>query len=71
VRRRVSVKESDVAVSSLVDYAAQGGGNISLRLKGIKRTIKTSKTVKTTEIEQAEANDPQTAVALIKTFLDQ
>lgn len=67
----LSVKESDVAVASLVDYAAQGGGNISLRLKGIKRTIKTSKTVKTTEIEQAEANDPQTAVALIKTFLDQ
>jgi hypothetical protein len=67
----LSVRESDVAVAGLVDYAAQGGGNISLRLKGIKRTVKTSKTVKTTEIEEAEANDPQTAVTLIKTFLDQ
>jgi hypothetical protein len=66
----LSVTKDDIVMAGLVDYAAQGGGNISIRLKGVKRTIKTSKTVKTFEIDEVEASDSPTAVAVIKALLD-
>lgn len=39
---RISVSQSDPVVNGLVDYASEGGGDISLRIVGLKKRIHTS-----------------------------
>lgn len=40
-------------INGLVDYAAAGGGNITLRVKGLRRTIHTSKSIIEESIDEA------------------
>lgn len=66
----LKIQKDNQTIANLVDYSSKGGGNVGIRLKGIKRVIQTSKTVKTIEIEQVEAADAPSAVAVLKTLLD-
>ncbi len=45
------VDQSNETVNGLVDYSAQGGGNISVRIAGIRKRQQTSRTVKEVELE--------------------
>jgi hypothetical protein len=58
-------------VAGLVEYSSKGGGNIAIKIKGIRHKIQTSKSVKTIEIDEIEAQDPKTAAAILKRLLDQ
>jgi hypothetical protein len=66
----LKISKNNAEVNGMVEYAAKGGGDIALRIRGIKRTVRTSRSVKTIEIEQIEAEDPLTAVNVLKTLLD-
>ena len=44
----------DEFISSLVDYASEGGGNISLKVKGYKRKFHTSNSINEYEIDEFE-----------------
>lgn len=50
-------QENDM-LSGLVDYSSKGGGNISLKVQGITKTIKTSNTIRETSIDSIEIEAP-------------
>lgn len=66
----LSVSQNDPSISSLVDYSAQGGGDISIRIRGLKKKIHTSKTVKEIDISEADlTGDPKHVAQNLKQIL--
>lgn len=66
----LKVEKTNAKLRSLVEYSSQGGGDISIRIKGLRKTIRTSRSVKTIEIDQIEAANPTMAASIIRTLLD-
>lgn len=54
---KLHITKEDKQINSLVDYASEGGGNISIKIKGIKKRIQTSKSIKSLEIKELEINN--------------
>lgn len=50
--------QSDRDLAGIVEYAAKGGGDIKLRLKGLNRRISTREAVKTIEIDELTVEGP-------------
>ena len=50
----LTLSPEDPFINSLVTYSSAGGGNVSLKIKGIKRKVKTSNSI--SEIEVAEVD---------------
>jgi len=50
----LTLRPEDPTISSLVDYASEGGGKISLKIRGLEKTITTSKSIKETTISEME-----------------
>ena len=48
----LEINQENLLVNSLVDYSSEGGGNIKLKLKGIKRMIRTPKSVREISINE-------------------
>lgn len=48
------IDKQNKQVGDLVDYASEGGGNISLKAKGVKKRIQTANAVKSVEIGEIE-----------------
>ena len=48
----LEVNQGNVMINSLLDYAAEGGGDISFVIKGFKKKIHTSSSVKTVEVDE-------------------
>lgn len=48
----LELNESNGIVSGLVEYASQGGGNISVKINGIRQKIQTNTEIKTLEIDE-------------------
>lgn len=51
------IDKNDKQINSIVDYASEGGGNISIKVKGIKKRIQTANSVKSVEIGEIEITD--------------
>lgn len=60
-------------INNLVDYASEGGGNISVKAKGIKKRIQTANAVKTIEVGELEiaADNPEVIVSILQRVLQQ
>lgn len=64
------VSHNNPTVNGLVDYSSQGGGNISIKLKGVKKKITTSKTIKEFSIEESSLiGEPNQIVKILKELL--
>jgi len=50
------IESEDKQINSIVDYASEGGGNISVKVRGIKKRIQTANSVKSVEIGEIEIN---------------
>lgn len=50
----LDLPKTDPYISSIVDYASQGGGNITLKVRGVKKKIKTKDSVSEVVIDEAE-----------------
>jgi hypothetical protein len=61
----LKIEKTDPAVNGLVDYSTSGGGDISIRLTGIKKKIHTSRSVKEVTIDEAVLSGTPDAVAEI------
>lgn len=48
----LEISQKNPLVNSLVEYSSQGGGDIALKVKGIKKTIRTSKSVREITIDE-------------------
>lgn len=57
----LEIKENNDLIGGCVEYSSLGGGDIAIKIRGIKKEIRTSTTVKTVEIDelfiQAPNND--------------
>lgn len=64
------LEESNRTLQGLVNYSSEGGGNISLKIDGVKKTHNTSKTVKEIQLGDMEIQGNAEEVAsVIKTLL--
>lgn len=52
----LNIKKDNTKVDGLVKYSSEGGGNISVKVSGVKRRIQTSRTKKSFEIGEIEIN---------------
>ena len=48
----LEISDKNSLVNSLVDYSAEGGGDIEIKVKGIKKTVRTSKSVREISIDE-------------------
>jgi hypothetical protein len=48
----LEIKRDNPLLNSLVDYSSQGGGDIELKIKRLKKTIRTSKSVREVSIDE-------------------
>jgi hypothetical protein len=68
----LSIKDDDTTINSLVDYSSQGGGDISIRLHGVRKKIHTSKTVKEIDVNEVElSGDAKYIAEVLKQILSQ
>jgi len=67
----LSFDRDDKFIGSIVDYSSQGGGNISLKVKGIKRKFQTSNSIEEFELDEIEIKNssPEEIVGIFKDIL--
>lgn len=59
------LEESNRTLQGLVNYSSEGGGNISLKIDGVKKTYHTSKTVKEIQLGDMEIQGNSEEVASV------
>jgi hypothetical protein len=66
----LKIDHNNETLVGIVDYASQGGGNISLKVSGLKKRLQTSNSVKEIEISDIELQgQPAQVAATIKELL--
>jgi len=67
----LKLSKDDTFIESLVDYSSEGGGNITLKVKGINRRIMTENTITEVSMDNFEATNlsPKQIVGILKGFL--
>ncbi len=50
----LTLSPNDTFINSLVAYSAEGGGNVSLKIKGVKRKFKTENSISEIEVKDIE-----------------
>lgn len=58
----LEIKKDNKIVNSLVDYASAGGGDIVMRVRGLKKSIRTSKSLREIEVDELVLNKPTPAL---------
>ncbi len=58
----LEIDAASIEIKGLVNYSAKGGGDISVKVKGLRKKIKTSKGTKTIEIDEAILNNPNSEI---------
>jgi len=64
----LDIDESNSYVDDVASYASQGGGNISIKIKGIKRRKHTADSIETLEIDDVELNNNESVEAFKHLF---
>lgn len=66
----LKVEEENKTIGALVDYAAEGGGNVSVKVSGLKKRLHTSRTVKEVEVTELELEgEPEHVAKMLKEIL--
>lgn len=64
----LTINRQNAQINGLVNYASEGGGNITLRARGINKSIKTSDTIKSLEINELEISGD--TIGIVISMLD-
>lgn len=63
----LNVDQSNRGVSSLVDYASQGGGDISIKVRGVRKVFKAQKEVRQIEVDSLSiSGNPEQVAKILK-----
>lgn len=67
------IDSSNIQVQNMVEYASNGGGNISFRVKGLKKIINTNASISSTSIDELElsTSSPEVVVEILKKGLNE
>lgn len=66
----LNVDHDNPTINGLVDYSSEGGGDISIKLTGVKKKIHTSTTVKEFSIEESHLiGEPEIVAKMLKDLL--
>lgn len=66
----LNIDQENQTLQGLVNYSSQGGGDISIKIAGMKRRVRTSKSNREIEIDELELNgSPAEVEALMKTLM--
>lgn len=66
----LAVETSNPLINGCVDYASKGGGDIAIKIQGLRKEVRTSSSVKTIEIENLEIQgEPEKVGAEIRRLL--
>lgn len=66
----LSIEKDDPVVNALVEYSSEGGGDISMRLVGVKKTVHTSGSVREITIDEANLQGAsEEVVSVLREFL--
>lgn len=57
------IDPSDPEVQGLVDYASQGGGDISIKVRGLRKRIQTSSSIRETEMDDLQLSGSAAQIA--------
>lgn len=66
----LKIEHHDPVVNALVDYRSEGGGNIAIRVAGVKKKIHTSRTVREVSIDEAVLQGtPENVASILRELL--
>lgn len=66
----LAVETSNPLINGCVDYASRGGGDIAIKIQGLRKEVRTSMSVKTIEIESLEIQgEPEKVCTEIRRIL--
>jgi hypothetical protein len=66
----LKISQDDPVLNALVEYSSEGGGDISLRLAGIKKKVHTSRSVREVTIDEAVLQGtPENVASILKELL--
>lgn len=66
----LNIDTSDPVINALVDYSSEGGGDIALRLAGVKKRVHTSRSVREVTIDEAVLQGtPENVSSILKELL--
>ncbi|KAF1040343.1 MAG: hypothetical protein GAK35_03514 [Herbaspirillum frisingense] len=67
----LEVLRDDKLVQGLVEYSSKGGGNISMKIKGLKRRCHTASEIKEVEVDELEIQNPsKETLTMLKQLLE-
>ncbi len=59
----LELEESNPMLNSLVEYSSQGGGDVSLKVRGLRKRVRTSRSTRCVEIDEVAIDGRSDAVA--------
>lgn len=59
----LDINPKDETVQGLVDYTSEGGGDISIKIKGFRKKIQTSRSIREIELDDLQLSGPPEQVA--------
>jgi hypothetical protein len=61
----LDIDQKDETVQGLVDYTSEGGGDIAIKIKGLRKKIQTSRSIREIELDDLQLSGPPEQVARI------
>lgn len=61
----LEIDPKDKTVQGLVDYTSEGGGDIAIKIKGLRKKIQTSRSIREIELDDLQLSGPPEQVARI------
>ncbi|ULU23536.1 hypothetical protein [Dyella terrae] len=66
----LNVDSNNPGLTSLVDYASKGGGDVTLKIRGVKKTMRAQKDIRQIEVDSIIMNGaPEAVVDMLKEIL--
>jgi hypothetical protein len=59
----LDIDKKDQTIQGLVDYTSEGGGDISIKIKGLRKRIQASRSIREIELDDLQLSGPPEQIA--------